>query len=131
MKNDLFSVENFRLSYTCTMNWFELVLLCALGAALWFWLDSLRAREIGIAAARQACADEGLQFLDETVFGRSLKLVRDEDGVLRWQRVFVFEYSDTGNNRRSGSVTLLGHQVALLHVRPHLYVVPNTHDPHH
>lgn len=124
-------MENFRISYTYAMNWVELLLLCALGAALWFWLDSLRAREIGIAAARHACAEEGLQFLDETVAGRSLKLVRDDDGVLRWQRIFAFEYSDTGNNRCSGSVTLLGHHVELLHVRPHLYVVPNPHETLH
>ena len=113
------------------MNWYELLLLGVLIGGFWFWLDSLKAREIGVAAARRACAEEGLQFLDETVAGRSLKLVRDDDGVLRWQRIFAFEYSDTGNNRCFGSVTLLGHQVEMLHVRPHLYVVPNTHETLH
>jgi hypothetical protein len=78
------------------MNWYELMLLCVLIGAVWFWLDSMKAREIGIQAARNACAEEGLQFLDETVAGRSLRLVRDDDGVLRLQRVFAFEYSDTG-----------------------------------
>lgn len=113
------------------MNWYELLLLAALGGAIWFWLDSLKAREIGIQAARQACVDEDLQFLDETVVGRSLGLVRDDDGVLRIQRVFAFEYSDTGNNRCFGSVTLLGHRVEMLYVRPHLYVVPSAHETLH
>ena len=124
-------MENFRFSYTYVMNWYELLLLGVLVGGFWFWLDSLKAREIGVASARRACAEEGLQFLDETVAGRSLKLVRDDDGVLRWQRIFAFEYSDTGNNRCFGSVTLLGHHVEMLHVRPHLYVVPNAHETLH
>lgn len=113
------------------MNWYELLLLCALCGLVWFWLDSIKAREIGVQAARKACQDEGLQFLDETVVGRSVALRRDDDGVLRLQRIFAFEYSDTGNNRCSGSVTLLGHCVEMLYVRPHLYVVPSAHETLH
>lgn len=113
------------------MNWYELLLLCALSAAVWFWLDSLKAREIGVLAARNACLEEGLQFLDETVVGRSVKLQRDDDGIVRLQRIFAFEYSDTGNNRCFGSVTLLGHRVEMLYVRPHLYVVPSAHETLH
>ena len=64
VKSDLFSVEYFRFSYTDAMNWYELMLLCVLIGAVWFWLDSMKAREIGIQAARNACAEEGLQFLD-------------------------------------------------------------------
>jgi hypothetical protein len=44
--------------------------------------------------------------------------------------VYVFEYSDTGDNRRPGSVTLLGQRVELLHVRPKLYVVPKAPETH-
>lgn len=124
-------MENFRFSYTNVMNWYELLLLCALSGAVWFWLDSLKAREIGVLAARKACQEEGLQFLDETVVGRSVKLQRDDEGVLRLRRIFAFEYSDTGNNRCFGSVTLTGHHVDMLHVRPHLYIVPNTHETLH
>lgn len=109
----------------------ETFFLLLAGLGVWFWLDSLKAREIGIEAARQACAEEGLQFLDETVVGRSLRLARDDEGRLRWQRIYAFEYSDTGDNRRAGSVTLLGHSVELLHVRPQLYVIPKNHETHH
>ena len=106
------------------MDLLDLLVLALLGAAVWLWLDSLRAREIGVTAARAACADEGLQFLDGTVALRSLELAREDDGRLRLRRVYTFEYSDTGDNRHPGTVTLLGQRVELLHVRPQLYVVP-------
>ena len=102
----------------------ELIVLALLAGAVWLWLDTLKARETGVRAAQQACAEEGLQFLDETVVGRSFRLARDDQGRIRLRRVYAFEYSDTGDNRRSGSVTLLGNTVELLHVRPKLYVVP-------
>ncbi len=113
------------------MDLLELLFLLILGGLAWFWLDGLKAREIGIEAARAACAQEGLQFLDETVAGRSTAFARDEDGRLVLRRVFAFEYSDTGDNRRSGSVSLLGHEVELLHVRPNLYVIPKAHETLH
>lgn len=110
---------------------YESLFLLLAGLGVWFWLDTLKAREIGIRAAQAACAEEGLQFLDDTVAGAGLRFARDGDGRLRLRRVFVFEYSDTGDNRRSGSVTLLGHVVELLHVRPHLYVVPKNDETLH
>ena len=109
----------------------EIFLLLVAAAFVWFWLSALKAREIGLAAAQAACAEEDLLFLDETVVGQTLGLARDDDGRLHLRRRFDFEYSDTGNNRRSGSVTMLGHEVELLHVRPKLYVVPPTHETLH
>ncbi|PKO72753.1 MAG: DUF3301 domain-containing protein [Betaproteobacteria bacterium HGW-Betaproteobacteria-14] len=94
----------------------ELIGLAVLAGGGWLWLDSLRARDIGIAAARAACEAEGLQLLDDTVSIGSLKPARNEDGQLLLRRVYTFEYSDTGDNRRSGSVVLLGHRVMLLNV---------------
>ncbi|MCL2344549.1 MAG: DUF3301 domain-containing protein, partial [Desulfobulbus sp.] len=71
-------------------------------------------------------AEDGLQFLDDSVVGRSLRPARDAAGQLRWRRVYSFEFSDTGDNRRSGSVTLLGDEVEFLHLHPQLHVVPRT-----
>ncbi len=90
-----------------------LVLLAGLG---WFWLDSLKARDAAIQAARKACAAESLQLLDDTVSIASLKPARDDDGRLMLQRVYTFEYSDTGDNRRRGSVVLLGHSVSMINI---------------
>ena len=112
------------------MDLYELLVLILLLGGVWLWLDSLKTREIGMLAAQQACAEEGLQFLDETVVSSGLRLARDDEGRLRLRRIYTFEYSDTGDNRRSGSVSMLGHHVEMLHVRPNLYVVPQaTHSP--
>jgi hypothetical protein len=85
----------------------------------WFWVDSLRARERAIAAGRAACERNGLQLLDETVSGASTRLARDGGGQVRIRRVFVFEFSDTGNNRRRGSITLVGADVQDVYTEPY------------
>lgn len=102
---------------------FETISLFMLGAAAWLWYDTLAAREAGMREARAACAAEGLQLLDDTVAFRGLRLARDDGGVLRLQRTYAFEYSDTGDNRRPGSVTLLGSDVVLVSLRARLTLV--------
>jgi hypothetical protein len=97
----------------------EAAALLAIGAGLAFWIDSLRARERALAAGRAACERNGLQLLDETVAGSSLRLARNSDGELRIRRVFVFEFSDNGNNRRRGSVVVLGAEVQDLYIEPY------------
>ena len=87
--------------------------LIVLAALAWFWLHSLKARELAIRTARIACEAEGLLLLDFTVAIARLSLGRDEHGRVRIRRVYDFEYSDTGDNRRKGNVVLLGHSVVL------------------
>lgn len=96
----------------------ELAALLALAGLVWLWLDSLRARDAGIVAARKTCEHDGLQLLDETVAIARLRLARNEDGQLRLQRTYRFEFSDTGDNRRNGEVTLIGSEVVSLYTRP-------------
>lgn len=94
----------------------EIVLLLVAAGAAWLWLDSLKAREAAVAAARDACALESLLLLDDTVSIAAVKLARDDDGRIRLQRAYIFEYSDTGNNRRNGSVVLIGRRVVLFNI---------------
>jgi hypothetical protein len=95
---------------------FEIFGLALLGALAWLWYDSLQVRGIGIGAAKSACAAEGLQLLDDTVSIAGLGLARDNDGRLQLRRVYGFDYSDTGDNRRSGSVVMLGQRVLIVNV---------------
>ena len=94
----------------------ELILLLALGILAWLWLDSLKAREISVQAARAACNAEGFMLLDDTVAIAGIRLARDEHGRLQLRRTYRFEFSDTGNNRLEGSVVLLGRRVLVLNL---------------
>lgn len=98
------------------MHWFEIISIALLAALAWLWFDSVKVREIAVRAAKQACQAEGFQFLDDTVSIASLKPARDEDGQLLLQRTYSFEYSDTGDNRRPGSVVMLGQRLLMLNV---------------
>ena len=95
------------------LEWIVVVLLVALG---WFWLSSLRVREAAVKAARAACETEGLLLLDDTVAIAAIKFARNDEGHVRLQRTYDFEYSDTGDNRRYGSVVLLGTTVIVFNV---------------
>lgn len=93
---------------------FEIVSIVFLLAVSWLWFDSVKVRGIAVAAAARVCAAEGWQFLDETVAIARLKPARDEEGRLVLFRSYRFEYSDTGDNRRPGSVDLLGQNVVAI-----------------
>ncbi|MDQ8023514.1 MAG: DUF3301 domain-containing protein [Moraxellaceae bacterium] len=98
------------------MDFTALIFLAVLAALAWYVMDGLRAREAGVSAARRACARDGLQFLDDSVALRSQRFMRNEEGRLLLQRVYAFEYSDTGDNRLPGTVTVLGRQVTALDI---------------
>ncbi len=88
-----------------------LILLILLGLLLWFWQNTLRARESALHAARELCRFQQLQLLDATVTLQSLRLRRDKDGWLRLRRTFLFSYSDTGENRRTGFILMTGNRI--------------------
>lgn len=84
----------------------------------WFWVDTMRAREVALEAGRRACDAEGVQFLDWTVAVVKIRIGRASDGRLRVRRIYEFEFSDTGNNRLRGYITLLGTQLITLNLAP-------------
>lgn len=97
----------------------EAAAILLLGAGIFFWIDSLRARERAVQAGRSACERYALQFLDDTVSFSRLRLARDDEGQLRIARTYLFEFSDTGNNRRHGAIVMLGGQLQDLQLEPY------------
>ncbi|HEX8009394.1 MAG TPA: DUF3301 domain-containing protein [Casimicrobiaceae bacterium] len=83
------------------------------------FLDSLRVREAAIRIAREACRAHGLQFLDYTVQGARTRFARDAQGYTRLRRTYLFEFSDDGVGRRTGSVVMLGAQLESLQFEPY------------
>lgn len=96
----------------------ELAALFACAVAGWLVWDTMRARETANDAMRAACERSGYLFLDDTVSLTSVRPARDHDGRLRLSRVYTFQYSDTGHNRRDGSITLLAMSVTSLTLAP-------------
>ena len=86
------------------LNLLALFLLLLIG---WFWLDSLRAREIALGICRAACEARGLQLLDQAVALRRLGLSWRGDGI-RLRRVYRFDFSEEGVGRLSGYLVLRG-----------------------
>jgi hypothetical protein len=89
----------------------NLLAISALVLLGWFWLDSLRARELATGIARAACSQRDIQFLDQTVALRHLGLRRTPGG-LRWRRVYRFDFSEEGVGRRTGYLVLVGLNLA-------------------
>lgn len=84
-----------------------------LGVA-WFWLDSLRTRDLAIQLVRQLCQQYELQLLDQTVSLQHLWLKRARGGQVRWLRSYQFEFTETGASRQVGMVVLLGRELQML-----------------
>jgi Protein of unknown function (DUF3301) len=100
------------------MTW-ELAALALVAIVAYLWSDSLRAREHAVAAGRAACERYGVQLLDETVAFTRLRLARDAEGRLHLRRTYVFEFSETGDNRRQGAIVMLGAQLEHLQLEPY------------
>lgn len=86
------------------------VLLLGILGASWFWYDTMKVRERANAVAPQACRRAGVQFLDGTVSFAKLSIVNTTRG-LRFRRVFVFDYSEDGENRLQGFIVFAGTEV--------------------
>jgi len=94
----------------------EIIGLALLAALAWLIWDSLKAREAAVTASRAACAGEQLLFLDDTVMIQSVRPVRDDEGKLRLRRIYGFEYSDSGDNRRKASIVMVSDRVIVLNL---------------
>ena len=92
----------------------EIASIAVCVAAFWFVWDQMKTREIANDAMREACELRGFLFLDDTVSLRSIRPRRDNEGRVRLARLYTFQYSDTGHNRRSGWIALLGATVTAL-----------------
>ena len=98
------------------MDWLILLLLAAL---VWFWIDSMRALDTARNAVKIVCNKYDVQFLDVAVSGIALALVRDELGRLALRRTYRFEFTETGNSRLEGRLTLLGTKVESVIMEPY------------
>ncbi len=89
----------------------DILSLIILVALVWFWTDSMRARELAMRRCTSLCQELDVQFLDHTVRLARLRLGRNERGRIELRRIYVFDFSTDGKDRWFGVLVLLGHQV--------------------
>ena len=89
-----------------------LLVLTVLG--VWFWVTSMRLREVAIRIGAEACRRHDVQFLDGTVALHRLGLYRDGRGHVRIRRTYQFEFSESGDNRHRAYIIMLGAQLEVL-----------------
>lgn len=82
-----------------------------IGALVLLWWHGRGIKDAALRATRRHCNELDLQLLDESLVLRSLRVARDERGMLRLRRRYSFEFSATGDERYSGTTLLLGRRV--------------------
>lgn len=91
-----------------------LVGLLLIGLAIWFWRDSMRAREAALVASAHACRQMNVQLLDQTISGLVVGVGKDLRGMFAIRRRYTFEFSIDGVARRKGRVLVTGRDIGLL-----------------
>jgi hypothetical protein len=85
-----------------------LLFLGTMWLMLWYWWDTMQSKEVARTAGKQACHNAQVQFLDDTVALKKLRLRRGTNGRLQFQRLFVFEFTSDGSCRYQGRISLYG-----------------------
>jgi hypothetical protein len=90
----------------------SLIILMIVGAALFaYWNAARAAAEHAKLLGRNACAAAQVMWLDESVHASGIRVRRNEDGKLGFERTFRFEYSHDGIDRHVGRMVLRGEKL--------------------
>ena len=90
----------------------SILILLFLAVLAWFWMNSIRAKEIAMQASAAACQQIQAQFLDQTASLKKLQLKRTKAGRLGFERTYSFDFSRDRESRQKGLVTIKGHIVS-------------------
>ena len=101
----------------------ELFIIFLLLAGVWFWFDSISAREKAIALGSDLAERYHLQLLDETVACNRVWLARNNRGRMLIQRTYAFEVSASGAERLSCHLVLLSQELQTWYIPPYVQTV--------
>lgn len=89
----------------------SIFILLFLAVLAWFWMNSIRAKEIAMQASAAACQQIQAQFLDQTASLKRIQFIRTQAGRLGFERTYSFDFSRDRESRQKGLVTIKGHIV--------------------
>lgn len=91
---------------------FEILIIIIILMVIVSWYGGIEAREIATFHAQLLCNSRGFMVLDQTVALARMRLRRDSSGHIRIKRDYLFEYTDDGDSRLSGAVSVMaGHVI--------------------
>ncbi|QRY80457.1 DUF3301 domain-containing protein [Pseudomonas sp. PDNC002] len=98
------------------------IFMLVIAAAAWWW-RAHGIRERALALAKQHCAREGVELLDDAMALQRFRFQRDGRGNLRLAREYAFEFTATGQERYAGSIAMFGQhlgrvELALFRMEP-------------
>jgi hypothetical protein len=99
----------------------DLILIALLLSAYLHWFNGQLVKEVALKAVRMNCLNLEVQMLDEYVALNRIRLKRDQSGKMRVQRIFLFEFSSTGNERYNGVCIMLGRRVESIQMEPYRF----------
>jgi hypothetical protein len=106
-------------------NLFILMLIAT--AAAWLW-HGHGLRELALQQVKRHCAKLEVELLDGNVALRRYALIRDGRGQRRFARIYDFEFTVTGEQRLTGSITLFGKHPGRIDLDPHPFQTPAADD---
>ncbi len=89
------------------------VTLGLIAAGVWFWLDSLRAREFATQRCKAFCIQNRVQLLDQSIHVKKIFPAR-LNGRLGLRRFYAFEFSINGADRFHGVAVEFKSQIEYL-----------------
>jgi len=104
-----------------------LLLMLFATACAWLWRGH-GIRERALALAKQHCAKLDVELLDGNVAFRRLALVRDTRGQRRLARIYGFEFTVTGEQRLTGTISMYGRQYGGIELEAHPFQAPPPQD---
>ncbi len=96
------------------------LLLFAIFALLWWRTKEVQ--QIARHHIKSYCQEVGVQFLDESVILKSIRLKRTPKGHFALLRKFRFEFATIGDTRYKGEISLLGFKLQGIELEPYRFL---------
>lgn len=111
------------------MNPVDFTIILSIVAALFYWLNAAKSKEIARWVGKEACRELGVGFLDDTVALDRVWLARNDRGERRLHRRYRFEFTSDGSQRYKGEIVICDNKLKHLELEP--YRIPPQEDLHH
>lgn len=89
----------------------EVLYIFILAAVIWYWLETMKIKEAAYQAARNACVNANVTFLDDSVAIHKFRIFRDTNGNFKARRIYHFEFTSDGSQRYHGEIHLVGKRI--------------------